>query len=63
MVANARKTEADEINAAPFAQELEKMRVIGEAGQKVMQGESTNYAFGQNPAELLLSMFKAPEKK
>jgi hypothetical protein len=37
---------------------LEKIRVLGEAGQKVFQGDSNNFVFGQNPGDFLFSMFK-----
>jgi hypothetical protein len=56
-VAKARKEEAEKLQQTAIAQDLEKIRVIGEAGEKIFQGQSNNYVFGTNPGEMLFSMF------
>ena len=56
-MAKARKDEAKELEQSTVAQELERFRVIGEAGRKVFTGNSSTFVFGQNAGLFLQTMF------
>lgn len=56
-MAKARKEEAEFLQSTDIAKELERIRVIGDAGQKVFSGGANNFVFGDNPGDFLFSMF------
>ena len=61
-VADARQEEAQYLNSVPIAQDLERIRVTGDAGERVFQGEKNNFVFGQNPGDMIFSMLKGLKK-
>ncbi len=55
-VADARRDEAEKLQELPFAKELAKLRVAGEVGQKIFNGTSNNFIFGNSPGDIIYTM-------
>ena len=61
-VARARKIEAQELQSTQIASDLERMRVAGQAGEKIFAG-ATNFVYAKEPSDVLFSMIDGFKRK
>ena len=63
VIAKARNYEAEQLEEYPISKDLARIRESGEAGKKIFGGQSKNYIFGENAAEILKNLAVSSKNK